>query len=236
MLVRLLAASLLLIVPPAQGADRRWGIASFDRLRVEAPVEVRVATGAAPRATASAGDPRLLERLSIEASGGTLVVRLASEDMRGPFRRDGAPLMVTLATPRLSGVALTAPGRVTVAGLAGERVTVAVTGTGTVAATAVDAQTLTATLVGSGSVTLAGRAATARLSTNGPGLIDAAALTTGSLSVLLDGAGETRGAARYDAQVNTTGLGRVTVTGNPKCSVRAPAGGPVRCGIAADAP
>lgn len=219
---------------PAHAAERRWGIGSFDRLRVEAPVEVRVTAGASPRASASAGDPRLLERLSVTISGGTLTVRLASETARAPARRDGAPLVLTLATPRLLGASVTAPARVSVAGAKAERLTFAVTGTGALSASGVDAQAVAATLVGSGSITLAGRSGEARLTTSGPGLIDAAGLAAGDLLLLLDGAGETRAAARYNAQVTTTGLGRVTVTGNPKCSVRAADPGSVRCGGLSD--
>lgn len=228
------AAALLIAAavttPGARAAERRWGIGSFDRLRVEGPLEVEVAGGTAPRATARADDPALLERVRLENNGGTMVVRLAPAARPGGA---GGVAKVTLSTPRLSGVALTAPARVSVAGLRGDRATLSVTGTGTLAVSGVEAQSLAATLIGTGSVILAGRAANARLVTNGPGLIDAAALTANDLVVQLDGAGETRAAARYNAQVTSTGLGRVTVSGNPRCSVRAIANGPVSCGLAA---
>lgn len=221
-----------LLPTAAAAADRRWDVGSFDRLRVDGPFEVRVATGAAPRASAS-GDPRVLERLAVNNNGGTLTVRLSGEGWRGIGAAAAAqPTVVTLSSPRLLAVTLTSPARVSVAGMKAERVTLSVTGTGTLAVTGIEAEEVITTLVGTGAMTLAGRAQSARLTTNGPGLVDAAALTTGDLTVLLDGAGETRAAARFNAQVTSTGLGKVTVTGNPRCTVRAAVNGPVTCGTA----
>lgn len=227
-----LLATLAVTPTCAAAAERQWGIASFDRLRVDGPFDVRVVDGP-PRARAS-GAPRTVERLSVELNGTTLVVRLATGGAAGAtMSGSGGPIVISLSTPRLGTVMLTAPGRVRVARLSGERVTLGVTGTGSVAADRIEAQSLAATVVGAGTITLAGRAASARLTTNGPGLLDAAALATDQVTILLDGAGETRAAARYAAQVTSTGMGTVVVSGNPKCTVRAPAGGSVQCGTAA---
>jgi hypothetical protein len=113
------------------------------------------------------------------------------------------------------------------------RVNVTVSGNGSLALAAADTDQLNATLIGTGQMSLAGRAARARLVTRGPGAIDASALAVNDLTVHLDGVGETRAAARYTAQVTNSGLGMVTVTGNAKCRVNAAAGGPVTCGTAA---
>jgi hypothetical protein len=93
-----------------------------------------------------------------------------------------------------------------------------------------DTDQLFATIIGAGTMTLSGRAARARLVTNGAGNVDATGLSVNDLSILQDGNGETRAAARYTAQVNSTGLGHVVVAGRPKCLVHAIAGGPVECG------
>ena len=69
-----------------------------------------------------------------------------------------------------------------------------------------------------------------RLSTTGPGKIDAAALIADDLAVRSDGAGEIEAHARYLAAVTTTGAGRIAVAGKAKCTVRAPAGGAVTRG------
>jgi hypothetical protein len=92
------------------------------------------------------------------------------------------------------------------------------------------ADQVNATVIGTGTVTLAGRAARARYVMNGAGRIDAGELNAGTVSVLLDGPGEIKAQARYDANVTNTGLGAVSIAGSPKCTVRARAGGPVACG------
>lgn len=73
---------LLLLPTAAQAADRRVFVTSFDRIRVEGPFEVTVATGRAAGATIS-GDARQLDRAEVRVDGTTLVVRPAPDDVRG---------------------------------------------------------------------------------------------------------------------------------------------------------
>jgi len=89
---------------------------------------------------------------------------------------------------------------------------------------------LNATVIGTGAITLAGRAAKVQLLSNGSGRIAAGDLIANDLIVRVDGTGETNAAAKFTAKVTTNGLGRVTVSGNPACTVNAIAGGPVICG------
>lgn len=231
---RALLAPLLLLATavPANAADRVWNIGSFDRVRVDGPFEVRIATGASPRATASAPEPALLERLRLTNEGGTLSLRLDRGTGDRAGRGAGAVPVFTLSTTQLRSVALLSGAKVSVTRVKGERVDLSVTGTGTLSVDEVAADQIVASVIGSGAIRLAGRAGKARLLTNGPGSIDASGLSAGDLFVSLDGAGETRAAARYSAEINSTGMGRVSVSGSPKCVVRAAAGGPVTCGAA----
>ena len=232
---RALLAPLLLLatLTPAQAAERVWNIGSFDRVRVDGPFEVRIATGASPRATASAPDPALLERLRLINEGGTLSLRLDRGTGDRANRGAEAVPVFTLSTTALRSVALLSGAKVSVTRVKGDRVDLSVTGTGSLSVDEVAAEQVNASVIGSGAIRLAGRASKARLLTNGPGSIDAAGLSAGDLFVSLDGAGETRAAARYSAAITSTGMGRVSVSGNPKCVVRAAAGGPVTCGAPA---
>lgn len=230
MLPRLLAPLLLVSATPTLAAERVWNIGSFDRVRVDGPFEVRVATGASPRARASAPDPALLERLRLSNEGGTLSLRLdRGTGDRAARGSDAAPVF-TLSTVSLRGVTLLSGAKVVVTRMAAERVDLGVTGTGSLSVNEVTAQQVNATVIGSGAMRLAGRASKARLLTNGPGSIDSGDLSVGDLFVSMDGAGETRAAARYSAEITSSGMGRIDVSGNPKCVVRAAAGGPVTCG------
>jgi hypothetical protein len=137
---------------------------------------------------------------------------------------------VTLATPALASAVLIGSGSLQVTGMKTERADLSVAGTGTIAVAGIAADQTNATLVGNGGITLTGRTNRLRLSTNGPGSIDAARLVADDLTVRLDGPGETKAYARYLATVTTTGAGQITVAGKPNCTVRAPAGGAVACG------
>ena len=88
-------------------------------------------------------------------------------------------------------------------------------GAGTVAVADAQGAVANATVIGSGGIALGGRVGEARLMTNGSGTIDAAALDAGDLVVRLDGPGTTNARARYTARVTDTGLGRITVPGEP---------------------
>jgi hypothetical protein len=224
----LLAIACCLSVPA--GADQRpVSLGSFDRIRVQGPYEVTVTAGS-PGGQVS-GDRVAIDAVAVSLDGTTLVIRPTADRWQEQRRAPAsAPVAVTLSTPALASAILTGAGRLRIARMKGERVDVSVSGTGSVAVDAVDAGRTVATVIGSGSITLAGRAANARLLANGTGNIDAAALSTDELLVRLEGPGEIKAAARYSAQVNNSGLGRVNVAGGARCQVTAVAGGPVICG------
>lgn len=231
--MRYVLAPLLLLSSPviaqAPVASRTVSVGSFDRIRVEGPFEVRVTIGS-PRATIAG--PRGDDGVVVRVDGTTLSVRKGTNGWGEQPRGGGAsgPIVVTLSTPGLTSASVAAGGRLTIATMRGMRVDVTVSGNGSLALAAADTDQLNATLIGAGQMSLAGRAARARLIASGPGAIDASGLAVNDLIVHLDGVGETKAAARYTAQVTNTGLGTVTVTGPAKCRVDAAAGGPVVCG------
>lgn len=221
---------LLLAAAPAGAADRQVFVSSFERLRLEGPYQVSVATGRSPGARIS-GDAAALERVEVRLDGTTLVVRPAIGRWQdAPPSAGGTPIRITLATPTLNAASVVGGGTITIAADRGARIDLAVTGGGTIALTGAQVDQANATLIGSGRIALAGRAARARLLLNGPGRIDAGALETGEVTVRVDGPGEVGANARYLATVTNIGLGRVAVAGAPRCVVKSDAGGPVSCG------
>jgi len=229
MIHRLLLALALCLATSALAADRTVTVGSFERVRIDGPFEVRLVTGS-PRVTI-AGDPRATEAVEIRVDGATLSVR-NSVSAWGERPSTGAPrpVLVTLTTPRLAYASVAAGGRLTIAGMKGLRLDLALAGAGSLAVAGMQADQLNATVLGTGRMTLAGRAARARLTVSGPGLIDATPLAVDDLVIVQDGVGETRATARRTAAITNTGAGSVTVTGNPACTTRAAATGPVICG------
>ncbi len=221
---------LALFAAPATAAERRVAIGSFDRVRIDGPFEVHIATGRSPGGTI-AGDANAIETVEWHVDGSTLVLQRGSGGW-GERGRAAAttPIVVTLGTPSLAAALVIAGGTLTVTKMRGDQIALSVTGAGSIAVGEASGDALAATIIGTGSIGVAGRVAKARLMTNGTGSIDAGTLDTADLYVRLDGPGVTTARARYTATVDDVGLGRVTVLGIPKCTIRAPAGGPVTCG------
>lgn len=215
----------VVLATPAVAAERTVGVGSFDRVRIEGAFDVAVVTGRSPRAVLS-GDPRTLELVEVRSDGATLTVRRRGDTAFRPT----TPLTVMLAAPSLRSMTVIGAARVHVSGMKIERADLSVAGSGTIAVERLAVEQANASVVGTGGITLAGRAAHLRLSTNGTGTIDAAKVDADDLVVRLDGPGETRATARYTATVGSAGSGRVIVAGKPKCTVRAPAGSDVVCG------
>ena len=69
-----------------------------------------------------------------------------------------------------------------------------------------------------------------RLAGNGPGTLDAGDLSADQLTVQAAGDLIVRAAARYAAQVSAGKEAQVSVSGRPRCTVRAPVATVVRCG------
>lgn len=224
------APLLLLAATPALAAERGFAITSFERIRVEGPFDVRLATGQPPSARAT-GSADALDALDIAVQGNTLVVRnRAAATSTRPTPRT-AITVVTLGTPRLTSATVFGGGSLAVTGkVQSQRVDMSINGSGSLSVTGVDADQLIATVIGTGSMTLGGRAAKVRLLTSGAGGIAADRLLADDLTVRVEGTGATSAAARYTADVTTTGIGGVTVLGTPACTVKALAGGPIRCG------
>lgn len=214
---------------PATADQRRYSVPSFERIRVEGPFDVTLVTGKPPHADVIS-DPRTLDLLTFRVDGTTLVVRLDGKGWQETPQSARVAPVITLSTPNLRTALVNAGGRLAIIGLRGQRVDLAVNGSGAIEASGVAADQLNATIIGSGSVTLSGTAGRAQLLSNGSGRIAADQLLVNDLAVRLDGTGETTAAARYTATVTTNGLGRVSVRGNPACTVKALAGGPVICG------
>ncbi|MEG3176830.1 DUF2807 domain-containing protein [Sphingomonas sp. RB3P16] len=221
---------LLLVCPPAHAAERRYFIADFDRIRIEGPLDVRLATRGAPAATVTGVVPVGFE---LHVDGTVLTVRAtrSAGGVSTPSNTGAAPV-VSLRTGDLHGVSVMGGGRLVIEGpVRGARIDLQILGSGAITAPAIDGEQLGVTVVGTGAMTLGGRAARARLFGNGTGTIDASALRVDALVLRLDGSGSAQASARYTADVVSSGLGAATVYGAPKCKVSTPGGAAVACGV-----
>ena len=234
MLRRSLILALIAFAAPAHAADRSYVVTNFDRIRVDGPFSVQVEVGSGGAAASASGDDRSLGDLDISVQGTTLTVRKGSQGWGERGETSSPPPVITLRTPAVRGATVVGGARLTMSGrLRTNRFDLHVTGAGTIEASGVEADDVVVTVIGNGNVTLAGRAARARYSSNGGGTIAATALDAGDVLALSEGAGETRASARYTADLTNRGLGLIAIGGSPKCTVRGQSTGPIQCGAAA---
>jgi hypothetical protein len=227
---RFLLLSLVLLAAPASAAGRSYIVTNFDRIRVDGPFEVRLTVGPGSSGNAE-GDPRALDDVALDVQGTTLIVhRNANGWGEQGSGKDEGPIVITVTAPILRSAAVVGGGKLAIAGaVRGQRIDFQVTGTGSIDAQGLDVDEFNTTLIGSGTVSLAGVSRRARLSTNGTGSIAAQGLVANDLTVRLDGPGETQANARFTADLTSTGLGHIAVSGDGRCVKHALAGGPITC-------
>lgn len=210
--------ALLLLSAPATAANlpRNFTITSFDRIRVEAPYAVTLATGRSPAARAE-GSPAALDAVDLRVENRTLILR-----QRSGFGSNvpNSPVRVFLSTPDIRTALLVGSGSLAVDKMSGLSVDVSVQGSGVLAIANLTADRVIGSALGSGSLELAGRTKVASLLTRGTATIAAGQLAADEVTLTGEGAGTAAVNARTKAAVTATGSTAVTITGNPACTLR----------------
>jgi hypothetical protein len=229
LILRGLLIALILAAGPAAARERTVTVTSFDRIRIEGPFIVLIATNKGPSARLSGSD-NALERVTVSNQGMTLVVRPKRTGWGGMDGEDSGPVTIRLTTPSLRAVAVTGAGSVTVDMMRNATVGVALEGGGTLAIAAIDTDALDVGLAGAGQITLGGRAAGGRFAVRGTANLVADKLAVRDAKVISEGAGNIILNAVRTADVTTSGAGNVTIAGTPACTVNRRGSGTVICG------
>lgn len=211
---------------PAEAATRGFTVTSFDAIRVDAPVEVIVTTGAGASARAE-GDQALLDRLKVDVSGRLMAVTM---ERARPGEKSGGRATLRLSTGAIGRVVLTGGGSVSVSRMKGLRGDIVLGGNGDVSVAAVDVDQLNLSVAGAGRATLAGRAGIANVRVNGPGAVMAEGLRARQAVVSNDGPGNVALTVEVTAKVTASGSGDVTVVGKAACQVENRGTGRISCG------
>jgi hypothetical protein len=216
-MTRILALVLIAgVVTPAAAAPRNFTITSFDRIRVEAPFAVSVATGKAPFARAD-GDAAALDTVDLRVEGRTLIVRQRSGWNGGG---KGSPVSVSLGTPDLRAATLVGSGRLLIDRLRGLSLTLGLAGPGQLKVANISADQLDLLAGGSGLVELAGVIKKGRVGAEGTTVINAAALQSEELVIQAAGNAEVRANARRTANLTASGAATVTMESPVTCVQR----------------
>jgi hypothetical protein len=224
-----LCAATVSAASPATAAERRYSVTDFDRVVIEGPFTVRLATGRSSSAVAT-GSQQALERVSLEVLGRTLRIRPNRSAWGGYPGAAAGPVAIEISTREIRAATVNGPASLSIDRAGGLRLELSVSGPGRIAVPAVAADALVVSLIGSGRIELAGTAKELRAEVHGWAELEAGALSTEGATIVTDSAGRIAVTARRQATVNASGLGDVEIGGTPACTVRGLSAGQVRCG------
>lgn len=209
--------------------ERRLTVTDFDRVQVDGPFEVILATGR-PNAATVSGTGQAVDRVSVDVQGRTLRIR-PNRSAWGGYPKEGVgPVKIVLATHDLRSAAVNGSGSISIDKAKAMRFDVSVSGSGSVAFGTIEADSLIVGLLGSGRIAVAGKVKTLRATIQGSGDFDGSALAVEDAEINADTSGEIGVAVRRAAKVTATGAGNVEIKGSPACTVKALGSGRVLCG------
>jgi hypothetical protein len=226
-----LAATALFLAGPAAAAEKRFGLSSFEAIEVNADVTVEV-VNRAPVSAVATGPQDALDRLSIEARDGKLLI--SERQFAGDEKRRGprGPVIVRVNATNLRSATLGGAGSLQVDALKGQRAMVGLRGPGRLTVGRITADRLSVAMIGNGTMTLGGAVKQAQMTLSGAGMVDAGALAVDELISDSEGAGDHILRAVKSAAITARGIGKTVVLGRPACTVRNVGSGSVTCGPA----
>ena len=223
------ALALLAASTPLAAAERGYSVTDFDRIRIDGPYKVTLATGRSPGARA-VGAQGAIDAVTVEVQGRTLIVKRNSQTWGGYPGQSSGPVEVRVTGYALRSATLNGAGSLAVDKLKGASIDLLVAGSGLLTVAAVEADRLTVGVTGNGRAAVAGKAAIAQLAVRGTGVIDGGKLIAKDAKVAADGPGTITVTATVTANVVSNGAGEIVVLGDPACTVKATGSGTVACG------
>lgn len=217
----LLAAlcALAITADPADAATRHFAITSFDRVRVDGPYKVQLATGIAPFASAT-GSAQALDGMAVDVQGRTLIVHVNRSAWGGFSSQSPGPVTISLGTHDLTAAWLNGAGSIAIDQVKGLSFDLSVQGSGLASIDQVSVDQLRVSLGGAASAHLAGTALRLNATVRGNSSLDAAALAMKDVTIDAEGPAIVRGAVSDTAKIDALGVAVVTLTGSPACVVK----------------
>ena len=223
-----LALLLALSPAPTLAAERNYSVTDYDRIRIEGPYEVTLATGTSSRARAF-GDQAALDRITIEVQAGMLKIHPNRSAWGGNPGAQSGPVKIELGTRALKGVAIVGSSRLAIDTVRGIKVDLSVSGSGRLDVAAVHVDSLVLASVGAGTVALGGTAKQLRATVQGSAALEAETLRTDDAVLSAETSGKIAFRADRTARIAANGLGEVRIAGTADCTVTGSAAD-VHCG------
>lgn len=209
----------LTLAAPAGAATRNFGVSGFDKVRVDGPFKVRLATGVAPFARAS-GPDRAIDKVAIDVQGSTLVVHVNQSGWGGYPGDNAGPVEIAVGTHDLSAAWVNGSGSLDIDQAKGLKFDLTMQGSGSATIGRTDVDQLRVSVLGTANATLAGRAGKLTAVVRGLSSLDASGLSAKDAAIAAEGGATVSAQVANDATVEGTGTTTVTLSGTPSCRVR----------------
>ena len=216
--MRLILALFFIIVAasPLVAAQRNYSVTDFTRVKVEGPYAVTLATNVAPFARAT-GSQRALDRVSVRVEGRMLIIRLDRSAWGGDPDEQPGPVTISVGTHDLEQATLIGGGSLAIDRVRGLEFALASYGSGASSIGAVAVDRLRLSAQGSGSMRVAGATKQLVATLNGPGMIDASALTAKDATLSARGPASLRANVTNNAKLAATGTATIALDGGAAC-------------------
>ena len=214
-----LAFCLAAIPTIAPAAERTLSVTSFDRVRVEGPFKVSVATGVSPFARVS-GSATALDTVSVDQQGRTLIIRPNSSSWGGYPGQSRGSVEISVGTGDLSAAWVNGAGSMSIDKVKGLSFNLEVQGSGSAAVADAAVDRLSVGLSGAANATVAGAAPKLTAIIRGSSSLDASGLAVKDATIGAEGPSQVRATASNSAKVDARGVASVELSGGGACTVK----------------
>jgi hypothetical protein len=212
---------LLAVAAQADAATRNFGVSGFDRIRVDGPFKVRLATGVAPFAAASGGSAAALDSVTIDVQGRTLIVRSNRSSWAGYPGAAKGPVEINVGTHDLSAAWLNGSGSLAIDKARGLTFDLSVQGAGSASVGSITVDQLKISISGTASAAVAGTAPKLTAIVRGISSLDASGLAVKDATIGAQGPATVRASVSNTAKVDAQGTATIELAGRPACTVKA---------------
>jgi hypothetical protein len=204
---------------PADAAIRNFGIAGFDRIRIDGPFKVQLTTGIAPFARAS-GSPSAIDRVAVELQGRTLIVRPERSSWGGYPGDSTGPVEIAIGTHELTSAWVNGAGSLAITRIEGLSFDLSVQGPGLISVGQADVDQLRIGVAGTGAATIAGRTGKLTATVRGLSSLDAAKLVAKDARIGAEGPASVKAHVTNEAVLDGTGVATIALAGEPACTTK----------------
>ena len=216
----LLALGAAAIPSASAAADRNYSVTDFNRIKLNGPFKVRLATGVSPFAKAS-GSPDALNDIKVEVQGRTLIIGKNPSSWGGYPGESRGPVEISVGTHGLTNAWVNGSGSLDIDKARGASLELTLVGAGSIGVGRVEVDRLNFGVAGSGSARIAGEAKQSAVVVRGNASFDGSQLQVKNATVGAEGAAVVKLAVKDTVKIDTQGTATVDISGKPACTVRA---------------